>query len=586
MYGSYYTYEFKIRSENIIMKKIDKLILKAFVAPFFMTFFVAVFILLMQMLLRYFNELVGKDLGVDVLSELFFYLGVVLSPQAFPLAVLLASLMTFGNLGEHFELTAIKASGISLLRALLPIFVFSLLLTVGVYYSNSYLVPKAALKAYSLLYDVKQKKAAMQLQEGSFYSDLPGYKIKINKKYPNGGLKDVIIYDHSKGTGNKSVILADSGKMYTIKNGAYLTLELFKGNQYSEESPEGTSHSNIGKKGQPLTRTKFSKIKIVFSLASFQLGNTDENLFTSNRMVMSAPKLAYTIDSLQRDLMTDYYEGIVDAEGYFNYHLNKIEVPEEIENKRRKQEILEDKLPDALAEQKSMEIDSQILAQLNQIQKLEEEKDTQVDSIKEERIAELLKNEAKSEDSLSSIQQLEGLGEEASVEEELTGVALLSEIDSTINSKNKMVGAINYSISKARSVKSNIDITANKLKSREKYLLGFEIEWIRKIAGALSCLIMFFIGAPLGSIIKKGGLGVPVLFSIAFFILYYVFNVLGEKWAKEDLVSVEFGIWLADIVLLPVGMFFLIQAYRDARIFEADYYTVLFKKIKGILKFK
>ena len=559
------------------MKKIDKLILKAFVGPFILTFFVAVFILLMQMLLRYFNELVGKDLGVDVLSELFFYLAVVLSPQAFPLAVLLASLMTFGNLGEHFELIAIKASGISLLRALAPIFVFSVLLTVGVYYSNSFLVPKAALKAYSLLYDVKQKKAAMQLQEGAFYSDLPGYKIKVSRKYSNGGLKDVIIYDHSKGLGNKSVILADSGKMYTIKNGAYLTLELFNGNQYSEESPEGATNSNSSKAGQPLTRTKFSEIKLVFSLASFQLGATDENLFTSNRMVMSAPKLAYTIDSLQRDLMTEYYDGIQEAQTFFNYHLKTIAIPEEIEVKRRKikdfGDMREDNRYDEL-----MEKDSQMVARLTEIQALSDLSDSVK---KEEKIVQLIEEEQLEEDSLISARKEE-------FQEDLIPkpLALLTRVDSVIDSQNKMISVINYSLSKARSTKSVIDIEASKFQSREKYLLGFEIEWVKKIAGALACLIMFFIGAPLGAIIKKGGLGMPVLFSIAFFISYYVFNVLGEKWAKEDLVSVEMGIWLADLVLLPIGIFFLIQAYRDARIFEADYYVVLFKKFKRIFKFK
>src|SRR6478736_1547289 len=219
------------------MKKIDKLILSTFIGPFLMTFFVVVFMLLNIQMLKYFDDIIGKDLGWGVLGTLLFYFAVFTTPTALPLGVLLSSLITFGNLGEHFEITAVKSLGISLLRSLLPIFAFVLALTVFAFYINNNLVPKAALEAYSLLYDIKQKKPALDLKEGSFISSIPDVSIKVDKKFSDGKtLKDVIIYDHRGRNGNKEVTIADSGKMSTILNEQYLQLELFNGYNYSEGS--------------------------------------------------------------------------------------------------------------------------------------------------------------------------------------------------------------------------------------------------------------------------------------------------------------------------------------------------------------
>src|SRR5690606_34680014 len=222
------------------MKKLDKLILGSFLGPFILTFLVVVFILLMQHMLKYFDDIIGKGLGFDVIGQLLFYFAVFMTPVALPLAVLLSSLMTFGSLGEHFELTAVKSAGISLLRAIQPIFFFVLILTVCAFYINNNLVPKAALEAYSLLWDIKQKKPALDIREGTFYNGIPDISIKVNEKFPDGiTLKDVIIYDHRKHDGNKDVTVADSGKMYTILNERYLKLELFDGYNYTEGTSAG-----------------------------------------------------------------------------------------------------------------------------------------------------------------------------------------------------------------------------------------------------------------------------------------------------------------------------------------------------------
>ena len=261
---------------------------------------VVVFILLTQHMLKYFDDIIGKDLGWSVLGTLLFYFAIFMVPVAMPLAVLLSSLITFGNLGEHFELTAVKSLGISLVRSLVPIFVFVVFLTGLAFWANNNLVPKAALEAYSLLYDIKQKKPALDLREGSFYSSIPDISIKVNDRLPDGKtLKGVIIYDHRGKTGNKEVIMADSGKMFTILNDQYLKLELFKGIRYTEgtTAEQGiTTRQNVS---ENLSKTRFSKMQVVFDLASFSLSHTDKKWFQGNRIMRNLTELDFDMDSVR-----------------------------------------------------------------------------------------------------------------------------------------------------------------------------------------------------------------------------------------------------------------------------------------------
>ncbi|MEO0333147.1 MAG: LptF/LptG family permease, partial [Bacteroidota bacterium] len=303
------------------MKKIDKLVIKSFVGPFLLTFVVVVFILLTQYMLKYFDDFVGKGLGAEVFAELLFYFSINMTPVALPLAVLLSSLMTFGNLGEHFELTAIKGAGISLTRALRPLFFFVTLISIVAFLSNNFVVPKANLKAYSLLYDIKQKKPALDIQEGVFYGGIPNFKIKINKKFPDGEtIKDVIIYDHSTGLGNRDVILADSGKMYTIQNDRYLMLELFKGNRYSETTKLLAS-SNQGKGSEQFVRNNFDTTKMIFDLASFDLQRTKEEYFASHRRMQTMEQLSSSVDSMQYEKLAIKYDAFAGSTNFYNYHL-------------------------------------------------------------------------------------------------------------------------------------------------------------------------------------------------------------------------------------------------------------------------
>lgn len=469
-----------------MIKKVDKLVLKAFLGPFIITFSVVVFILLIQFLIKYMDEFVGKGIGAGVYAELLLYCSINMVTTALPLSVLISSLITFGNLGEHHELTAIKSSGISLLRAIQPVFFISIALVFVSYIFNNSIVPKANLKFYSLLYDMRTKKASLNFKEGVFYEGIPGYRIKIAKKYSDGAsVKNVIVYNHTSGRGNSEVIIADSGYFKTFGNERFLAFNLFNGNSYTEH---GTTGNN--KSADQFVESRFKKSRIIFSLESFQLKRTQEELFSNNRYMKSVNELDYIADSIKKEVNIYKNAGPSNIKPYFNFY-NPV-----------------------------YQKDSLLLSKMN-----------------------------------DTLPPLKALSEEERV---------------SINSR---------AVNQARSVRA----FTTSHKERLKYISSdgnlFEVEKHKKYTFAIACLIMFLIGAPLGAIIKKGGLGVPILISIVFFILFYVFTITGEKWAKEGLVPVIWGTWFANLILLPIGLFFLRQAWNDSRLLDADFYNILIKKI-------
>jgi lipopolysaccharide export system permease protein len=455
------------------MKKLDKLILQAFIGPFTLTFFVSTFILLMQFMLSYFSDLVGKNLGFDVYAQLFLYFGMNMVPVSLPLAVLLACLITFGNLGEHCELTAVKSAGISLLRTLLPIFVFVSFTAIGSYYFNDIIVPKANLKAYSLLYDVTQKKATLNFKEGAFYNGIPNYSIKVNQKYQDGkSLKGIMIYNHSQGYGNTDVTIADSGYMETFNNDTYLRFTLFKGKNYADVINED------GRLGQEFVSNEFDKSTIVFNLESFKMNRTSEDLFTGNRVMRNTSELLHDADSIYTSYKRANYEINQNIKPYYSY----VGKPCNVTSK-----------------------DSQFAPKQLRINIPKGDK-------------------------------------------RLTGIAL----------------------NNIRNVRSYTQASVERVETLLKDYNQYYIEIYTKYTQAVACIIMFLIGAPLGAIIKKGGLGVPVIVSIIFFILFYVITNLGMKWAKHSIVPVWAGMWLANACLIPIGLTFLIQAKNDSRLFDGD----------------
>jgi lipopolysaccharide export system permease protein len=518
------------------MKKIDKLILTSFLGPFILTFLVVVFILLTQHMLKYFDDIIGKDLGWGVLGTLLFYFAIFMTPVAMPLAVLLSSLITFGNLGEHFELTAVKSLGISLVRSLVPIFGFVLILTGIAFWANNNLVPKAALEAYSLLYDIKQKKPALDLREGAFYSAIPDINIKVNDKLPDGKtLRGVIIYDHRGKAGNKDVIVADSGKMYTILNDQYLKLELFKGFQYVEGTTAGEGVSSRQTAIENLRKTKFSKMQVVFDLSSFGLNRTDKKWFQGNRIMRNMTELDTDMDSVRGEINTQKINIYKTKENFFTYHFRRdtLKLPSDLEVFSKKK----DSLTQAHARAKT------------------------------------------------------GAPPVTAVNHPNTSVVFAFNIHPVIDEKAKAKSdslfklpvrnnEVVVGLNSARMMKSQLLNATTIMDDHDFRFKEFQIQWHKILANSLACIVMFLIGAPLGAIIKKGGLGIPVLVSIFFFIVFYLLTMIGEKWAKQGTISVPVGIWTANVILLIIGLLFLRQARADARLFDADFYNVAVDKLK------
>lgn len=515
------------------MKKIDKLILSSFLGPFILTFLVVVFILLNIHMLKYFDDIIGKDLGWDVIGQLLFYFAIFNTPVALPLAVLLSSLITFGNLGEHFELTAIKSLGISLVRSLFPIFGFVLLITYGAFIVGNNLVPKAALEAYSLLYDIKQKKPALDIRQGTFYNSIPDISIKVNEKLPDEGLlKGVIIYDHRGMSGNKKVWIADSGRMYTFNNDQYLKLELFHGYNYSEGSSSGATVTS-SQDDDTFSKTQFSKTQIVFDLSSFGLNRTDKKWFQNNRIMRNMSELRVDMDSISTEINSQKISLYASSPNILEYHHleDSVKWPEEVKKlKHRKDSIAKVNVSD-------------------------------------------VKNGADPNAGAPVIAVAANY--DKTVISQKT-----AHISDSIFNKPFDRNEITRALGQARMVKSQINNNNSMIKSYYTGFREFDVQWHKIMAQAIACIAMFLIGAPLGSIIKKGGLGVPVLMSIIFFIIFYVLTLMGEKWAKQGTVAVPVGMWLANAILFAVGLLFLRQARADARLFDSDFYSVVWDKLK------
>lgn len=564
------------------MKKIDKLILRSFLGPFILTFLVVVFILLTQYMLKYFDEFVGKDLGIEVFAQLLSYFAINMTPVAFPLAVLLSSLMTFGNLGEHFELTAIKSSGISLTRALLPIFVFTGLLTVLAFFSNNYVVPRANLKAFSLLYDIRQKKPSLDLKEGAFYNGIPGFSIKVNKKYPDGEtLGDLIIYNHTNGLGNTDVIIADSGRMYSILNDRYLVLEMFNGNHYTLANSGGPSYSS--REPDEFVRNNFFRTKKVFSLASFDLQRTDEQLFSTNRLMKNVKQLQRDVDSMRVDASDVMYSIYLNANQFFLYHKqDPIKIPEEFKPKYNvgpSSEVSSYSNPTREVQNASDSVNSRRRAEARQKSESRNKGDRKLINKFQ------VRKTGPSKDSTGQLSD-SSLVKERKLSPEQYQDSIFARLDSIFSKPETKGRALSIAVGQARFIKNHLMVQTVKLNHLLREARVYDIEKHKKFTQAAACLVMFLIGAPLGAIIKKGGLGIPVIVSILFFIIYYVSSILGEKWGRENLIDPALGAWGSNLLLLPFGILFLKQARNDARLFEADFYKVIIDKIQQRFKLR
>ncbi len=583
------------------MKKIDRLILGAFIGPFVLTTAVVVFILLIQQLSHHIDDLLGKGLSYWVFAELCGYFAVHFVPMALPLAILLSSLITFGNLGEHMELTALKGAGISLIRVLAPIFVLTLFVSVGSYFFSDKVLPIANLEAYRLLWDIKQKSPSLSIKEGSFYNGLPGYSIKINHKYPDGkSIKDIMIYDHTDRQGNTKLILADSGRMYTIRNDRYLVLELFKGKSYNDKvAVQDGSFSN-----QKFLRNSFDKSQVVFDLSSFDMQSTDKRLFQQHRYMRTAVQLIQDIDSMEQALAKGRNEIISNLKPNYRYHLkeslssNTFYTPQnrnftpvnDTSSKESVSSTLDTSKP---TRQRPAQAIGSLDKQKQDRQKLKDslQKDR---NNKENLLKYNPKKTTQNSENIPSIiseryqkdTELTKNTEKFLIDEETTERLPLkkvnqNDISNRIVEKVDTLQLVGQALTQARNIASFTKNYTTNIATQARSTREYTVEFYRKFALAFACISMFLIGAPLGSIIKKGGLGVPVLVSIIFFIFFYVFSNTGEKWVKEDFVHVLLGMSMANIILLCFGFVFLRQARNDSRLFETDFYLVWWDKIKS-----
>lgn len=474
---------------TVFFRRIDKFVLSMFMGPFILTFSIVLFIFLTQFIIDNLRHLVGKDLGPDVLAELFVYFALVLTPLSIPLGVLLASLMTFGSLGEHSELVAIKSTGISLVRVLMPVGVLVLLTAMGAVWFSDNVVPFANLKAWSLLYDIKQKKPTIELKDGIFYHGLPGYSIRVaHKDKKTDELYEVMIYNHSAMLGNTEVILAKRGRMYTFDQDRYLALELEEGNSYSELSAANHVYGQA-----EYLRNSFKTARFVFSLESFGLNKTREELFEGHNIMKNTFQLmderdtaVYNLARARKD-----YPGIVKQ--YFTFEAKNYYYYPPADSAVR--------WPRA----KALRIDTPPTA---------------------------------------------------------------------VEMQNAWVSA--------SGVRHLAESERIRLENYEKQIRDYSIELHLKWAQSAAIFVMFLIGAPLGAIIKKGGLGMPVVVAIVFFVIYYILTLNGKKMAVEGLVSPVAGCWAANVILLAIGLFFMRQARNDVRLFEPDYYYVLWARFKEL----
>ncbi|WP_455765788.1 LptF/LptG family permease [Paraprevotella clara] len=474
------------------IKKIDIFVFKAYSLLFVGTFFICLFIFLMQFMWRYVDELIGKGLTLDVLAHFFYYASLTLIPMSLPLAILLASLITFGNLGERFELLSMKAAGIPLVRILQPIIIFNILLCIGSFYFQNITGPEAQKKFYTLIYSMKQKSPELEIPEGIFYSEIPGYNIFVEKKgKENGMLYGVMIYSTTDGYEDAQIVLADSAELKTTADEKHLMLTMYAGERFRNMQAQGNM---MARANVPYMRETFIQETDLIPFDN-NFNMMDANVFSGSAQTKNLREIETGLDSLA-------HKSDSIGRSLFAYLQNT--------TYRRKVNI---------ASQDSAKIARQTL-----------NFDTLYSQLTVSQQQSILRNAMQKSTVATNEYEFRGL------------------------------------------ISKDIDQS-----TRTHW-----VEWHKKFTLSLACLFFFFIGAPLGAIIRKGGLGVPVVISVTIFIFYYIINVSGEKMAKSGEWVPWFGEWLSSMVLCPIGIFLTYKANKDSAVFNIEAYINVIRKILGL----
>lgn len=512
----------------------------------------------MQFLWRYIDDLVGKGLEFKVIAELLLYTSSSLVPMALPLAILMASLMTFGNMGEFYELTAIKSSGISLQRIMMPLIILVIFISIGAFFFANEVLPFTNLKMRSLLYDVRNQRPEIQVLPGSFYNGIDGYSMRIDRKDPaTNMLYDIKIYDHSQGRGNTSVTIADSGKMIVTEDERNLIFTLYNGYSYNELEDE---KSYRRKKSFPHRFDRFDEEQIIIELVGFSLTRTDENLFRNHYSMMDLNQLELMKDSIKSDIYTrenELHNTLINT-NYFKKR-TVFYPPEEIHHPAPEMEI-NPPAPEIhpptseMIKNRSSKTGSQQLAEIRPVVTPDKNQERSI-----------VRNTSRKP-------EVKKFNTNPEVYKNIFDKLTIKEKDNVLSS------ALSY----ARSARTYVVSSANTIDSKTRSLRKFEIEWHRKFTLSFACFIFLFIGAPLGAIIRKGGLGLPLVISTLLFIFYYIISLTGEKIVRESGLADYQGMWLASVIFLITGIFLTYKATTDAAILNFETYSNLIRKYLGI----
>jgi lipopolysaccharide export system permease protein len=474
-----------------VIKKLDKLIIKAFIGPFIATFLISLFVLVMQFFWLYIDDLVGKGLDVFTIFRLIGYVAATAVPLALPLALLLSSIMTFGNLGENFQLVAIKSAGIPLIRFMMPLLIISVLISGVAFLFANNIIPVANLKLNALKYDIIVTKPALDIKEGVFYDKIEGYVIKVGKKDKDDStIHNIVLYQKKPGAQDDFLVAYD-GVMKVTPDKRFLEFTLRNGWNYQENGNRFATSTDF-------IRLGFKEYKKDFDLSSFQMINTEDSLFKWDPKMLTVHQLNLSIDSIKS----------------LNVAVSK-------------------------------RIESQLKPLLT-FYKYRDSAWTVPDSLKKKSITKM---------------------------SDIIPDSLLSRI-------------YNEALSHVSSAQSFVQIGSTDYLANEHLLRSNRVEWNRKFTLSIACIVLFMIGAPLGSIIRKGGLGSPLVFSVIFFVLFHLLDTFGEKFAKQGVTTTFTGMWLSTFILIPVGIFLISKAMSDSQLFNKEFYFRLFKQIKSLLPHK
>lgn len=471
------------------MKKLDLFILKSFLGPFIMTFLIVLFVLMMQFLWLYIDELVGKGLSLGVIFEFLGWGSATLFPLALPLATLLASIMTMGSFGENNELLAMKAAGIPLLRILSPLMILSVLISVAAFFASNNLIPVAYENIYTLRDDIGKTKEEIKIPTGIFYNGIDGYTLRVVERDENDVMHNVMVYDHSKGQGNISLTVADSGIIKMSSDKSSLTFTLYNGTNYEETNTRTKRDSTYS-----LQKVNFTMQEIVIPLSNYAFQKSESSKYGNEVMTKGLAQLRIDRDSL---------------------------------------EVRHEKSLDNLVRRASHPDN---LNHTVQIIKLKTEPGVMKGSM-----------------NIDSLLCWKGAEEEQ-------------------EAYSKAISQLDMQIANVQYFPTELNQIAYPLRRTIQ-------ESFRKFTLSIACIIFFFIGAPLGAIIRKGGLGTPVIVSMFFFVIYWVVDISGKKLANDGAISPFLGAFISTFVLFPMGVFLTWKSTKDSALFNADAYIMFFKNL-------